>query len=108
MADMRTPGWCSVCRSRFRGGYNVHASTAKHRRNTQPKRANRSDVNRALGIPRINVRRALADNGDDMQRIRKHRRRLPEDGPRKVVQVHRYWRRRAWSGWGALRRRLAS
>lgn len=94
--------YCSVCRSYYRGTYNVHASTERHKRNAYRMHhggvaGHHGDVKAALGIRRLNVRQMLAgDSGSDHEKIRAHRRRLPDDGPRKVVKVGRYWRRRAW------------
>jgi hypothetical protein len=78
----------------------VHASTKRHQAKLHSTgRLNRHDVKRSLGYAGVNVRRALAGGQDsDHQRVRQYRRRLPLDGPRKVVKVRRYFRR-AGSGW---------
>ena len=98
---MKSRPWCSICRSYYRGIYPVHASTARHQANARrqhtPAGGHRGDLNRALGIPRVDVARMLrGDTGSDRETVRAHRRRLPEDGPRFVVGVRRYTRREVW------------
>lgn len=96
--------YCSTCRHGYRGLYPVHASTAAHlaaagRRST-PRISNRYDLNKSLGITRLNVRRALAgDRGEGRIKVRRYRRRLPLDGPRRSVDVIRHWRSLPLGGW---------
>jgi hypothetical protein len=99
--------YCYVCRSGYRGSSSVHLSTAKHRKATRGPRLDRSTLNAALGYARVNVRRAIAGDAaydDGVERVKMHRRRRPNDGPRRSVKVVRYYRRkvdrrRSFSAW---------
>lgn len=105
---------CGTCHSTYRGRFSVHAGTIKHRAAARGigGRLDRAGLDAVLGIRKPHIGRALAgDRGEDMERVKRHRRRKPLDGPRRDVKVDRYWRRRSWSGWGSLRagaRKLAN
>lgn len=88
--------YCSTCRSTYRTGFAVHASTAQHRERARPSRhQTRHELRDALGYTRLSIRRALAgDSGENAERVRAHRRSPPNDGARKIVKIHRYWRHR--------------
>jgi hypothetical protein len=99
MARRGSLPWCSICRHGYRGIYPVHASTASHLaaagRRSSKRITNRYDLNRSLGIPHINVRRALS-GGDEsgMVKVHRYKRRRPLDGPARSVGVVRHWRGR--------------
>lgn len=96
---MSSGHFCSVCRAGYRSGSSVHLSTARHKRSVHAAETRITgrgrDLDKGLGYRRPNIRRALAgDTGEDHEKVRSYRRRLPLDGPKKVVKVDRYWRRR--------------
>lgn len=93
---------CPVCHSGYRAGhYAAHLTTEHHRRAVRGR------------VVKYRPRRRSSRNygGGDVPavKVRKHRRSKPNDGSPKVVQVSRYWRRRAYnpagsSNWRGKRR----
>lgn len=108
---MASPAFCGVCRRNVRGGYATHAGTRSHR--TALIRAEKSRGNRVVGriaaTRRANAGRSLRTNVDKAiaaitLRVRKHRRRRPNDGPRRDVTVTTHYRRRPTpAGWASIK-----
>jgi hypothetical protein len=96
---MAAGGYCSICRTRYRGTWGAHASTKRHRANayrqanpaSSTRKGHKRLAREAAGRRARRVERA--PSGRPI-RVRAHRRRTPEDGPRRRVDVVRHRRGR--------------